>query len=272
MSITGRKGRNGKAWDNQYINRIVDMVGQVYHWAIGQEIYTYDTADSRERLAYGRVELCVNLENPRHGLPKLPETPKEAIIPTIEQFRKLLDELPKPEFRAFAIIGAHTGLRKRNILGMKIDDINFDRGVIIVSSHKTGKTPIVLSMHPELAWLLRDIVNNRIPEQVYLVETTPGRAYRDFHGVWNRACDRAGVHGFRFESLRNMYTTWRVEEGVSLGLIQQALAHSTVATTAKHYNKAKLATEIIVKTQRNILSKPVPIGDQAGDQLVTKQG
>jgi integrase len=138
-----------------------------------------------------------------------------------------------------------------------------------VKSHKTGGVPIVMTMHKELSWLLNEVVKSARPDQEYLVERLPGRPFRDFHTTWNRACKTAKIPGFRFESLRNTYTSWRVEEGVSLGLIQQALAHTTIATTAKYYNKAKAASEVIVKTQRSIFEGAC---DQLCDQLVTKAG
>ena len=58
---------------------------------------------------YGNMDLCIDLINPTHGLPKLKETPEKPTIPTVDEFRVLLDELP-PTIRYMTMFGAHTGL------------------------------------------------------------------------------------------------------------------------------------------------------------------
>jgi integrase len=250
VSLRQRTGRNGQKWSAAYVNRIVAMVGQVYHWCISQEVFDYKSAPEKERKRYGDIGSCVELDNPTHGLPVLTEEPAEAIIPTQEQFAEFLAALA-PEYRNMAIIGVHTGLRRRNVVNMLKEHVDQVGGKLWVPDHK-GSGSLRIALHPEALAVLRDVILGDQSGSPYVFHRLNGDPYRSFRGAWRKACLAAGIDGFQFRHLRNTYASWRVEEGVEIGLIQRSLGHTTSAMTSKHYNKAQNATEIILRTQRAI--------------------
>ena len=57
-------------------------------------------------------------------------------------------------------------------------------------------------------------------------------------------------------------------ENISMPLLQAAMGHTTSQTTARYYNKARHATETILKTQRSVFCDR----DQISGQAVTVEG
>lgn len=255
-----------KPWKDAYVNRIISMVGQVYHGCIKQEIYDSKTSDPKTALKYGKIELCVKLGNPIHGLPKLYENPVSPVVPSVEEFVKFLSFLP-PVLRYAALIGVHTGLRKRNILELKISEVRLSSGEFVIEGTK-GILPMIIRLHPELIKLFEILSKGWIEGQVYVFEKSPGVPFRALKNSWANACQYSGLIGFQFRHLRTTYATWRVEENVSMPLLQAALGHTTSQTTAKYYNKSRHATEIILQTQRSVYCD----SDQKCDQAVTAEG
>lgn len=257
-----------KKWENAYINRIVACVGQVFKHCISQELWRFESASMDERIRYGNIDVCVKLENPIHGLPKLEEDPKPPIIPTREKFRALLDNL-MPVYRDMAIIGVHTGLRRRNVVKLQISEISIESAEIYIKGHKGRSEPTIKKLHTEAVDVLRSrlryIKENGI-ETKYIFCKPDGNPYKDFYRHWRKACKAADLDGFWFEHLRPTYASWRVEEKVSMPLLQRQLDHSTSQTTSRFYNKSSAASEEILKTQRAIF-EPVLVG--APDETLT---
>lgn len=250
-----------KLWKNSYINRIIAMVGQVYHGCIAQEIYDSKTVDPKEAKKFGKIELCVRLQNPVLGLPKLYEMPVEPVVPSLEQFVKFLSFLP-PVLKYCALIGVHTGLRKRNITELKITEVKLSSNELVIGSTK-GVLPMIIKLHPDLSNLFKHLSENWTEKQIYVFEKTLGVPFKKLDKSWAKACSQADLQGFQFRNLRTTYATWRVEENISMPLLQAAMGHTTSQTTARYYNKARHATEVILQTQRSVYNECDRVSDQA---------
>lgn len=230
-------------WSGAYINRIIAMIGQVYRFCITQEIYQFKDASHAEREKYGYVDNCTNCINPILGFPRLPEEPNPTKTITIEQFKTLL-EVVEGEYRHYMLIAAHTGMRKRNITWLRVDEVNTFTGVISPKDHK-GVSKLTHQMHPDLV-------------QLFKVLTPYNETYwfsrRFNYDKWREWTRKAEVEGFEpFKGMRASYTTWRVEEGAALSLLEAALGHSTPVITQKHYNKAHEASKLLLEKQRSVI-------------------
>lgn len=60
--------------------------------------------------------------------------------------------------------------------------------------------------------------------------------------VWEKACEAAGVAGFRFHDVRGHHATSIIDEGFDLKLVSELLGHAQVSTTLKHYAKERAAS------------------------------
>lgn len=260
----GNSKKVRRQWSNAYINRIVATVGQVYNHCISQEIWRFESAPPAEQGRYGNIDICVDMINPILGLPRLPETPKDPIIPTIEQFRKLLAEL-NPIFGQMAIVGAHTGLRRRNIVELKVSEVDLLKNQIDIESQKSGAPLTSKLLHEEAATIIRErIAANALNgiQTKYVFCKPDGDCYHDFYTHWRKACEGAGLKGFCFEHLRPTYASWRFEEGATLPVVQLLLDHSTPTTTGRFYNRSTQVAAKVMEKQRSIVCV----------QNVTKEG
>ena len=69
--------------------------------------------------------------------PKIPYNPK--IVPTKERLQEFYKVLPSLKKRALFLLFASSGLRKNEIMSMKVEDLDLDRRIIIPAVH-SGKT------------------------------------------------------------------------------------------------------------------------------------
>jgi len=236
------------SWSSATVNRVVSKVGQVYHWCINQEVWSSAGAPEREAFAYGKIERCIRLTYPCRGLLKLRESTGRGTIPTIEQFKALLEKLPAEIYRHVAVLAASTGLRRRNVLGLTWDEVDLIAGTIRIRGHKGGTEPTIKALHADAKAVLWSRIEGAADgAQVF------GSGLSGLNKAWREARAAAGLPGLQFKHLRTAYASWRVEEGVPLGLLQRQLDHSTPATTGKHYNLADVAGTEIVGKQRSIL-------------------
>jgi integrase len=235
------------AWKGSYVNRIVAMVGQIYRWCITQEVYRFKDAGSAERERYGNIDEVVNLTNPILGLPKLSEKTEDTeatMAITMDQF-KTLWEVIEGEYRHYALIAAHTGFRRRNIVLLRVEEVDLINQTFRLINHK-GKAPIIHKMHPDLVQLFRSLTP--YDDKFWFSRRF---SYKRWHGF----TEKAGITGFEpFRGMRTSYCSWRVEEGASLSLLEAAMGHSTPVITQKHYNKAHEATKLIMVNQRSVMN------------------
>lgn len=252
-SLGKKKKSNGDPLSNAYINRLVAMIGQVYHFCIGQEEFDYEDLDRFEQEKYGNINMLANLDNPIKGLPKKTETPKKFYVPTLEEFCRFVSEL-KPSLQYLALTGIHTALRRRNVVRLKWEHVDLFNGYINVPDYKGCKygIPLRLKMSEELHEMMKFLFKHK-NESEYVHLKEDGKPYIDFHRAWDAALLRAKVPHFPFRALRNIYVTWAVERNVALGLLQKSLGHKTVQTVSKHYNQSQHATDLIVKEQPTIM-------------------
>lgn len=151
--------------------------------------------------------------------------------------------------RAMLLLGARTGLRPVDIVALRLQDIDWRQGQIILAQHKTGVVlvlPLLADVGEAIAeYLLHDRPTGVIDEHVFLRAQAPFVGFpasEDLYHVASRAFARAGVtdqsesgHGFRV--LRASLATRMLEEDTPLPVISGALGHRGISS-AKHYLSA----------------------------------
>jgi integrase len=153
-----------------------------------------------------------------------------------------------------------TGLRRAETL-ITWDNVNW-HAKTITTVGKAGRlvsTPIT----PAVAALLEPL-NGHHPEAVFTFvrQRGAGRGKRcpiTYHGgnmEWRRLMKRAGVKDFRFHDLRHTTATRLLRETGNLALVQRALNHADVTTTARyaHVNDAELSVALQRVAQKGSVS------------------
>lgn len=209
------------------------------------------------------VEDGVLTKNPARGLTReLPASATATEAAEVEIFTpaelgRLLATAARdyPEWYAFVLCLARTGLRLGEAVGLEWRDVDFPQRVLVirrsvrkgrVSLPKNGRSRRV-EMSRQLAGVLADrqslqdaeaaLAGHAAPARVFL---TPGTAspIRDDawrNNVWTPLLRRAGLRYRKPHTLRHTFASLLIEGGESLKYVQEQLGHHSPAFTLAVY-------------------------------------
>ena len=184
--------------------------------------------------------------------PKAKHTPKHW-----KGQRELLD----PDAVAAIRLLLFTGARLREVLNLKWDMVDLERGLLFLADSKTGRKTIILnSAALELLRALKQSATMEITRKIggFVIRgQLPDRARADLNRPWQAIRRRADLEGVRLHDLRHTFAS--IGAGASLGLpvVGRLLGHSQAQTTARY---AHLDTDPL-RRAANV------IGDQIAAQL-----
>jgi integrase len=126
-----------------------------------------------------------------------------------------------------------TGARLREILHLKWDHVDLERGMLLLPDSKTGKKAIVLNA-PAL-----DILANlpRVGEYVIagqMAGSDDDKPRSDLNRPWRAIVKRAGLTGLRIHDLRHTHASVGAGLGLGLPILGKLLGHTQPSTTARY--------------------------------------
>ena len=140
-----------------------------------------------------------------------------------------------------------TGARLREILHLKWEQIDFERGLLLLPTSKTGKKTIVLNA-PALA-----ILNGLPRASSFVIAGTSADSPRsDLKKPWKAVAVRAGLMGVRIHDLRHTHASVGAGAGLGLPIIGKLLGHTQSATTQRY---AHLDNDPLKKASEHIGSR-----------------
>ena len=162
---------------------------------------------------------------------------------TVEQIRRLLaaaKEDSNPHVYPFIVIGLETGMRRMEILSIRLEHIELERQHILVPSAKAGPRNQPITEH--LARFLRGYIEAAEPGQEWL---HPAPASKTGHTVaiekpFRRVVAAAGLDPTEVvrHTLRHTAITHLVQEGVDLPTVQRISGHKTLSMVAKYSHQS----------------------------------
>lgn len=194
-------------------------------------------------------------------LADVPSVQRAEITPlTPEQAKQFLDIVQGDRLYALYVVALGLGLRKGEVLGLRWQDVDLERGALTVSSSlqridgqphlvapKTERSRRTLELPAVVLQALREHRHRQREERIRfadewqesgLVFTThigtalEGRnVTRHFHA----ALARAGLPRFRFYDMRHSAASFLLAQGVDLKVIMGVLGHSQISLTANLY-------------------------------------
>lgn len=130
-----------------------------------------------------------------------------------------------------------TGARLREILNLRWDQVDFDRGLLLLKQHKTsrktGAKAIVLNA-PALETLKKI---ERIGVYVIAGESAgkeDEKPRSDLKRPWAMVTKHAGLSGLRIHDLRHNFASFGVGGGMGLPVIGKLLGHTQAVTTSRY--------------------------------------
>lgn len=163
-----------------------------------------------------------------------------------------------------------TGARLREILHLKWEDVDVERGLLRLSDSKTGQKSIVLNA-PALAVLER---HSRVGSYVIAgnsAGTKKERPRADLKRPWAMVTRQAGLQ-LRLHDLRHNFAAFGAGGGMGLPIIGKLLGHAQPQTTARY---AHLDADPLRRASNTIgATLAAALGDQPkpGDIVQFKSG
>ena len=178
-------------------------------------------------------------------LPKLPpRLPVDGFsIEEVEQILQTPDVETQIGLRDRALLETmySTGIRRKEVVGLEVYDVDFERGVLVVRSGKGGKARVVPIGERALSWLrkyLEDVRSELLGYQDESALFVTGEGLRfSGDGLGNRVKKVLRASGVRRRQggvchlFRHTMATQMLEGGADIRFIQEMLGHARLETT-----------------------------------------
>jgi integrase len=172
--------------------------------------------------------------NPCRHVEKFAERKRERMLSPVELGR-LGDALVSFNFSPYAAAAVKllvfTGARLGEVLGLRWDWIDFDRGEARLPDSKTGAK--TLHLPPPAIAVLAELP--RLDGNPYVIAgQKEGAALVNLEKPWRAIRKAAGLDDVRLHDLRHAFASVAASSGMGLPIIGKMLGHSQPATTARY--------------------------------------
>lgn len=181
-------------------------------------------------LTYAVREWMVLPSNPVSRVRRRPESAGRMRILSEKERHALVQacrDCNRPNLKALVTVAVCTGMRRGEILGLRWEDIDRERGLARLRHTKNGTERTVPLAGPALEALSaqpRNLADTRV---FWAMPCFPERA-------WQQVCRTAGLDDLRFHDLRHTAASYLAMTGASLAELADILGHRTLAMVKRY--------------------------------------
>jgi integrase len=187
------------------------------------------------------------------------------------EYPKLLEEARKGPWylEPIIVLDVNTGLRRRNILHLRWDQVDFKRRIIRIESRTKSGRPHNLPLNDTALQKLEEVHQKTGSQRyafVHLEGSFEGQPITDIKTAFNGAVLRAEIENFRFHDLRHTFCSWLALRGVSLAAIQKLAGHASIKMTLRyaHLSPRYLSDEVKMLDRFQETGQPQTQSESAG--------
>ncbi len=194
--------------------------------------------------------------NPARGIRRFKEERRTRYIQESEMSALLeaIDGEESPYLRALFRLYLMTGCRRNELLTLRWEHVDLNRGEICIVNPKNSETRF-LPVSEIIVGILRNLPHEEGNQFVFPSPTRPGCHYVELKGAWKRIKKRSGLTDCRLHDLRRTCASWLVSGGTPLLVVSKLLGHKSPSVTASTY--AHLSQSPIAEASRNMIDKVV---------------
>lgn len=194
-------------------NRVLEVLCSIFNFAAKEERFSGENP---------AANITPFTEQSRTRFLKPDEAPK---------FFKALADEPNADLRDFIWLALSTAARRGNIVAMRWDELDLNRGLWLIADTK-NREPLALPLMDEALKVLTER-RKRLPDATFVFPSDSASGHViDFKGPWAKFLKRAGIENFHIHDLRRTAATYSVGAGASLPIAGRMLGHKTAQATS----------------------------------------
>jgi integrase/recombinase XerD len=179
-------------------------------------------------LSFLDIELVIKFKRHRHLPGYHSSNDLNAILDIITARRDNWSAKTTERDRLIILILAFTGMRRGELLNLRVTDINFHNHCLYIRRGKGDKDRVIPISSIIEQSLFGYIKKNEFQSQARLFPLQPKRIYT----IVKRYSQLAGIDNLSPHGLRHYFATALLERGASIKAIQELLGHADISTTA----------------------------------------
>ncbi len=175
--------------------------------------------------------------NPVRGIRKYPENRRERFLSQeeLKALSQALDEKLRERNDIYVVAAIRllilTGARLNEILTLKWEHVDLERGLLLLPDSKTGRKVIVLN---EAACKVLLELPRQKGNPYVICGHKKGQHLVNLQKPWRRIRKRAGLEDVRIHDLRHTFASLAARKGGSLPKVGALLDHSQIQTTQRY--------------------------------------
>ena len=201
--------------------------------------------------------------NPCEGIESNSETVRRRYA-TADELRRIAQQIQHDktllplQFRFACLVELLllTGARLSELMTAKWDQVDWARGVLTLTAHKTdrwGHRDLYLS---QAAMRVLDQLRNHEEPGEHLIRGKGTGPLVGYRRMWLRMCERAEVEDLRIHDLRHTFASLLVSNGQTLGAIGELLGHRSSQTTSRYAHLIDDAARSAVEAVSGLIPQP----------------
>lgn len=187
-------------------------------------------------------------DNPLRKITKMKEPRGRVRFLSDDERTRLLDECRKsasPFLYLIVVLALSTGARKMELLSLKWNDVDLERGLIVLHETKNGhRRSLVLTGHALV--LMKNHSKIRRLDSDLVFPGIKGEKPFDITSAWEWALKRADIKDFRFHDTRHSASSYLAMNGASLAEIAEVLGHKTLQMVKRYSHLSEAHTSKVV--------------------------
>lgn len=163
---------------------------------------------------------------------------KKYLLPKVlskQEVKSILENIENIKHKAIIALLYSGGLRRSELINMKITDIQSDRKVILIRNAK-GKKDRQTMLSDYTLGILREYYKKYKPKN-HLFEGEHGKPYSatSMAKILQRAAKKAGIRrSVHLHMLRHSFATHLIDDGIDIRYVQELLGHNSIKTTERY--------------------------------------
>ena len=196
-----------------------------YGWAISRDLTEKTPCQSVQRLADGRRDRYLSLDEAKSLFSTMDELEQSGVInPLHVDCLRLI---------------AYTAARKGEIMGLRWSEVDADNQRLLLppARHKTGgaNRPKAIPLSNDCMTILERCHRHAGTSIfVFPIEPDGDMHIKTLAYTWDKVMAKAGITDFRIHDLRHAYASFAINAGFSLKAIGENLGHTRASTTERY--------------------------------------